>query len=455
MLESYDGRLVVFGCGAVASCFLDMLAGPVGWDPRRLLLVEREDKECGFRHLVERGAGFRRAEITPENIDALVRELCEPGDFVVDLTVNVDTVAFLRSCQDRGVFYLNAALEQWTDGPGEPGFTAGMTLYDRHRTLARAGFSPDGPSALLDSGANPGLVSHFVKAALWDLAGRKGLDRDGLGFPELARALGVESIHISEWDTQEGDFRREPGEFQNTWSVAGLMEEARAPAEMGWGTHEGRFPADGMRHDGGPGNQIFLERAGCMTAVRSWVPSGPIEGYVIRHGEAYTLSCFLTLEREGRVVYRPTVHYAYKPCRATRESMAEWIAGGFAAPSRQTLLLAQPDRGRDELGVLLMGEELGAWWYGSLLGIEEARKLMPGHNATTVQVAAGMLAGLDAVLREPRRGVMVPEDIDYVRALEVARPFLGPLVFLESDWRPEKPRGHAGSRWQFENLRIS
>ena len=41
-----------------------------------------------------------------------------------------------------------------------------MELRDR---IARWGDN-DGPSAVLDHGANPGLVSHFTKAALADIA---------------------------------------------------------------------------------------------------------------------------------------------------------------------------------------------------------------------------------------------------------------------------------------------
>jgi homospermidine synthase len=37
--------------------------------------------------------------------------------------------------------------------------------------------------------------------------------------------------------------------------------------------------------------------------------------------------------------------------------------------------------GMDELGVLLYGHSKNAYWYGSQLSIEEARKLAPYQNA--------------------------------------------------------------------------
>jgi len=108
-----------------------------------------------------------------------------------------------------------------------------------------------GPSAVVEHGANPGLVSHFTKQALSEIAHavlRDGLlserheqIRDSLSterYNVLAHLLDVKSIHIAERDTQIADRPKEVGEFVNTWSVDGFYEEGVAPAEVGWGTHE-------------------------------------------------------------------------------------------------------------------------------------------------------------------------------------------------------------------------
>ena len=73
-----------------------------------------------------------------------------------------------------------------------------------------------GPTAVLEHGANPGLISHFTKQGLIDI-GRRAL-KDGkftgkaaeevqqliadLKFNLLAQKLGVKVIHCSERDTQ-------------------------------------------------------------------------------------------------------------------------------------------------------------------------------------------------------------------------------------------------------------
>ncbi len=42
--------------------------------------------------------------------------------------------------------------------------------------------------------------------------------------------------------------------------------------------------------------------------MRTWVPSGPTLGLVIRHGEAFTITEHLCVKENDQVVYRPTVH---------------------------------------------------------------------------------------------------------------------------------------------------
>jgi SAM-dependent methyltransferase len=86
-------------------------------------------------------------------------------------------------------------------------------------------------------------------------------------------------------------------------------------AALGWGTHEKHFPPDGRRHGYGCDAAIYLERPGMSVKVRSWTPSeGPYHGFLITHGEAISIADYFTLCENGRLVYRPTCHYAYHPC---------------------------------------------------------------------------------------------------------------------------------------------
>ena len=63
---------------------------------------------------------------------------------------------------------------------------------------------------------------------------------------------------------------------------------------------------------------------GINTFVASWVPPDHhIIGMVVRHGEAFSITEKLTVWKDGKAVYRPTVHYAYCPCDSAIVSLYE------------------------------------------------------------------------------------------------------------------------------------
>ena len=231
---------------------------------------------------------------------------------------------------------------------------------------------------------------------------------------------------------------------------------------MGWGSHERYLPQDGARHGFGCDAAIYLNRPGAATRVRSWTPlGGSYHGFLITHGESISIADHLTLREKGKVVYRPTVHYAYHPCDDAVLSIHELAGKNWDLQSNRRLIRDEIVEGGDELGVLLLGHAKHAYWYGSRLSIQEARQLAPYNNATSLQVAAGVLAGMVWALRNPYAGVVEPDEIDYEVVLEIASPYLGAVVGVYSDWTPLQDREWLFSEevdrddpWQFKNIRV-
>ena len=185
-------------------------------------------------------------------------------------------------------------------------------------------------------------------------------------------------MHIAERDTQVSNIPKEPGEFVNTWSVDGFVSEGAQPAELGWGTHERNFPRDGKRHDFGCMAAIYLMQPGAATRVRTWTPlAGHFHGFLITHGEAISISDYYTVRDGAQVVYRPTCHYAYHPSDSAVLSVHEFAGRNFILQERKRILMDEITKGIDELGVLLAGHKKNAYWFGSQLSIDEARKLAP------------------------------------------------------------------------------
>jgi homospermidine synthase len=479
----FPGRILVIGLGSVSRCTLPLMFELIEAAPSQYTVMDFGAVAEDARWVRDHGASFVADRVTKDNYGDLLGQYSGPGDIIVDLAWNIDTVAILEWCRDHGVRYVNASLEVWDpyEGMGsQPPAT--RTLYARHMRLRQmiAGWGDNhGPTAVLDHGANPGLVSHFTKAGLADIAdqwlvdARPGPQRDAVAHARadnswnlLSEALGVKVIHISERDTQVSAVPKRENEFVNTWSVDGFYEEGIAPAEMGWGTHEKSLPQGAYGHFEGPKNQICIAHPGCRTWVRSWVPCGDIVGMVIRHGEAFSISEALTVTEDGEARYRPTVHYAYCPTDAAVASMHELHMRNYDLQPAQRIMNDDIIGGRDELGCLIMGHPLTSWWIGSLLDINEARRLVPHQNATTLQVAASVLAAVKWLLENPSRGVCLPDDLPHGEILAHALPYLGPFVSRPVDWTPLKgwtdPFTGYGRRrpepedvWQFSTFLVT
>ncbi len=466
----FDGRILVLGCGSVSQCTVPLILKHIQCPPERITVMDMVDNRDRIADAIATGVNYRIGQITPGNYNEVLGELLDDGDLFVDLSWNIDTVTIVDWCHHRGVRYINTSVEEWD--PYSKKLHA-STLYARQQNLQRMIEKWDtrnGPTAVVDHGANPGLVSHFTKQALEQIAKKIIKEKpdddrvpqlqeslDGREYNQLAMLTGVRTIHISERDTQIASAPKEVNEFVNTWSVEGLYEEGIAHAELGWGTHERRLPVGAFEHSDGPGNQIFLASRGMDTWVRSWVPCGPIIGMVIRHGEAYSISNSLAvLDDDGNAVYRPTVHYAYCPTDAAIASLHELKMRGLDLQEDQRIMTDEITSGRDELGCLLLGHDFGAWWVGSLLGIDETRELVGGQNPTTLQVACSVLGCVFWMIRNPTEGFNLPDDLPHDEILEVALPYLGPFVSEPSDWRPmpEDSVKDWDDLWQFETFLV-
>ncbi len=478
----FNGRLLVIGCGSVAQCAIPMLLKHLEMPASKITILDFVDNRKRVQDAIRKGVHYVRDRITPENYKQLLSKYAGPGDMIIDLAWNIECRAILDWCRKNKVLYMNTSVEEWDPyKDSQRNDPTKYTLYTRQMELRRMiekWGDNEGTTAVVDHGANPGLVSHFTKYALIQIAEkilkektrdprRKDLERalKDLDFAHLAMISGVKVIHISERDTQITKQPKELNEFVNTWSIEGFYEEGVAPAELGWGTHEKYIPESAVFHKEGPKNQICLSSIGMKTWVRSWVPCGEITGMVIRHGEAFSISDKLTVWENDKAIYRPTVHYAYCPSDSAINSLHELEMRQFVMQDRQRIMSDEIIDGRDELGVLLMGHDFNSWWCGSTLDIHSARKLIPHQQATTMQVAAGVLGATLWMLQNPRSGVCVPDDLDHDFVIKAAMPYIKPFISEAVDWTPLKslntkftkydiPRPVDEDVWQFTTFLV-
>jgi homospermidine synthase len=464
---TFPGRLVIVGFGSIGQGVLPLLLRHIDIRRDQIVIITAESR--GEKEAAEYGIRFVETALTPENYRAILDPWLSHNDFLLNVSVDVSSVALIELCQEKGALYLDTCTEPWAGGYTDPNLPpeARSNYALRESALRLRSRYPRGPTAVLTHGANPGLVSHFVKQALLDVAHDSGLmtdpPSDREGWARLAEILGVKVIHIAERDTQVSSVSKKPKEFVNTWSIEGFVNEGSQPAELGWGTHERNIPIDGRQHDFGCRSAIYLLRPGAATRVRSWTPlEGPYIGFLITHGESISIPDYFTLRNGTDVRYRPTCHYAYHPCDDAVLSLHEFAGKNWQLQAQKRLMMDEIIAGVDELGVLLMGPARGVYWYGSRLTIDEARRMAPYNNATSLQVTASVMAGVVWAIEHPRQGVVEPDEMDFSHILDICCPYLGEVVGVYGDWTPLVDRERLFPEdldredpWQFKNIRVT
>lgn len=467
---SFDGKILIVGFGSIGQGVLPLILRHFTVTPERITIVTADKR--GEDVAREYGVKFIIDPLLPHNHQDIVRSHIGPGDFLVNVSVDVSSAALIEYCQHNNILYLDTVVEPWigyyTDSSLSVSERSNYALREEALKLRSLEIEGPRPTAVIAHGANPGLVSHFVKQALLNIAEDTGvkvempMTREAWAL--LAKKLGIKVIHIAERDTQESPVPKKIGEFINTWSIDGFYSEGSQPSEMGWGTHEKTIPADGREHDFGSRCAIYLERPSFMTKSRSWTPTSKAQhGWVITHHESISIADYLTVMEGGKAVYRPTVHYAYHPCDGAVLSLEELAANNDELQKEQRLIGEDIlPGGVDELGVLLMGHAKNAYWYGSRLSIDETRKLVPHNNATGLQVTASIIGAMVWAIQNPTKGIVDADELDHQLLMDVARPYLGEVFGEYTDWTPIQGRGKlfpeyidTEDPWQFANFRVS
>jgi len=462
----FAGRIVFVGFGSIGQGVLPLILRHIGTSSDRITIISAENS--GRTEAEQFGVKFLQSALTRENYRQVLEPILGAGDFLLNLSVDVSSVALIQLARERGALYLDTCVEPWAGAyvDAKAAVETRTNYVMRLEALALRDGAKKTPTAVLTHGANPGLVSHLVKQALLNIAKDTGVNaaapRSREGWAKLAQTLGIKVIHIAERDTQVTNVPKVPNEFVNTWSVDGFVSEGAQPAELGWGTHERHFPVDGGRHKQGSGCAIYLNRPGASTRVRTWTPeAGYFHGFLITHSEAISLADYYTVMDGERVVYRPTSHYAYHPSDNAVLSVHEFAGRNWRLQDHKRIMMKEITAGIDELGVLLAGHPKNAYWYGSQLSIAEARQLAPYNSATSLQVTSAALAGMIWAMENPDRGIVEPDDMDFQRPLGICMPYLGTVVGKYTDWTPLYQRGELFAEdldttdpWQFKNVRV-
>jgi len=460
--ESFDKKILILGYGSVGQPIAVLINRHLDIDPNKVTILEKDNHSDLFKKR-HGGSGIKyvpNTEITQKNYKKELSKYVEPGSLIINCSLNIGALDLLEWCMENDVMQIDTSLERWATKPDEtiPN-PAERTLYFTHNQMRETFKDSKGKSTcVVTHGANPGYVTHLTKRALLKLAEQKGkkietpVDKEE--WAQLMKKLGVKVVHIAERDTQITDVPKEKGEFVNTWSCEGFWAEGRAPSEMGWGTHEDKHPDGGKSQ----GWAAYLLQPGVSVLMKSWVPKGgQYNGFLVQHSESITISDYFTTE-DGK--FRPSVYYVYQPCDPAITSIHEMRGHELEMQDKQRIIKDDIVSGIDELGVLLIGDDF-CFWHGSQMSIEDARKLVEGESATSLQVAGSLLGAIVWMIKNPKEGYTEPESIPFEQILEIGDRYWSPLAQKYSNWIPNQDTNSLFYReydesnpCKFENFRV-
>lgn len=396
-----------------------------------------------------------KKSITFKNHKKLLKSI-NHRTIVIDLSVNVDCLMIIDICNKKGSCYVNTSLENWETYKNKPidnyEDIKEDTLYHRRILLEEKESNAD-HTILTDIGFNPGFINIMTLCAIDLLTKNIKHDQDDdTKYPEgnnfysnYCRESKLVSIQIVELDTQVTKLEPSKDLFLNTWSCLGWESEAVDNVMMGYNPQDPDFKNNKYLNeynlifpDEGDMNVVFLPVRG-MDLSRESITLDlegepiPYTGYMIPHGEANTLSAFLTSLDESDELYRPSVYYVYQPCQACITSTNNMRDNKYKPlPNWYVLNLEDIDNGYDSIGVLFTFEDGKRIIFCSVVDTEFCKsKGFKFTNSTGLQVSASLNASIKYILKHQKEGLIDPEDLPHQWIFREAEKYLGKIYFKE------------------------
>lgn len=182
-LVKFEGNLLLMGLGSIGAGTLPLLLKHIDMRPDQVTVLTGEDCADAAAAAEKRYPGVKTkiGELTSSNYVEMLDGLgvTADGDMVVNLTVDVGSVGMMEWCAAKGINYVDTVVEPWKGYYVDPDLTPSQRSNYALRETAlelKEKLGPNSATAVITHGANPGMVSHFVKQALQNISA----DRTGV-----------------------------------------------------------------------------------------------------------------------------------------------------------------------------------------------------------------------------------------------------------------------------------
>ena len=115
---AFSGRLVIIGFGSIGQGVLPLLLRHIEMRPDQIVIITAELR--GEEVAAEYGVRFVETALTRDNYRGVLDGWLRQGDFLLNVSVDVSSVALIELCREKGALYLDTCIEPWPGGYTDP-----------------------------------------------------------------------------------------------------------------------------------------------------------------------------------------------------------------------------------------------------------------------------------------------------------------------------------------------
>ena len=434
-------KIYFIGCGGVGYALLEIFKKEKLYYDCTFVIIEPKEIEELEYVMENRKYTWIQKPLTKENHKELLKGI-DKKTFIINVSVNVDSIMILKLVKKHGSFYIDTSLEQYQDFKHVP--VHKITKYSQfkknnlyHQNLmAEKLLKNSDKTRLVSGGENPGFINEYVKKCLRMYAKKHKLELVNGDYGKLAFDCGLKEIQIVEYDSQKLKIKSTPSKFVNVWSSIGFTEEAcdlvllsfnnqdmKKMEEQGYNLIK---PSEGNKDTH---IRFIAEHGMNMTRTSKTLnDKGELfefKGMLIPHAETITMSEFFSYNGDA-----PTIMYIYSPCEEASKAL-EYVRQNDYKQLEENITVRNKDiiSGWDSVCCLLKFKDGKQVIGGSILGKKDINKMKFKSGATTIQVGAFMNASIKWIIRNPNEGLLQAENIPHKFVFDNAEKYMGLSMF--------------------------
>ncbi len=465
---TFNNKIVQFGFGAVGKSFYEKIQKEIKFNENNYHVITMDKTE--FDAFVNMGgiiANFHIHEVTRDNFIEIFSKYLLPGDLLIDFADTVGTRDICTWCAENNIMYINTGEADWPDNWYSI-FNENLLKREVKKKYEQEEDKNLHP-IVLQHGNNPGLVSHFVKAALENIVINQFKKDKELHkwlkenrFNLIARKIGLKMIHVNDIDLQEVNDEYIKDKLYSTWCIDSFFFEMLSEATMNIGPHENLDCGDKCNLLDKENGFVEFKNLAADKKCRTYYSNGKFEGFLVPHEETITIANSLEVVENGKVTYRPSTMFIYSPCRYAQDYINESkvndypnvdpnkpqdieepngqsIIRGHIYPNKWEIIYKEKiEKGTEYVGVLLIGDNFNPVWVGNRIEskfLYKDKKSSYWQTPTITPVAMSALAATCWMIKnKDKKGIFFPDEIeDYKYIIKLAEKYISKTIYKTLD----------------------